>query len=142
MKTRYIGIWKLHGANTLASANKDIELACLSDPAVVVRITADVEPYFARIDEAAALANRLINGLTGVFGGDQGLKFEQAFATEVTKVKSRRSNQCSSGVFVVLEGETEVSSPNFGLRKDNERFAVCFDAIDKSKVMELFRPSI
>ena len=87
MKTRYIGIWKLHGANTLASANKDIELACLSDPAVVVRITADVEPYFARIDEAAALANRLINGLTGVFGGDQGLTFEQAFATEVTKVK-------------------------------------------------------
>ena len=142
MKTRYIGIWKLHGANTLASPNKDIELARLSDPAVVVRITADPEPYFARIDEAAALANRLINGLTGVFGGDQGLTFEQAFATELTKVKSGRSNQSSSGVFVVLEGETEVSSPNFRLRKDNERFAVCFDAIDKSKVMVLFRPSI
>jgi hypothetical protein len=142
MKTRYIGIWKLYGANSLASANKDIELAHLSGPAVIVRITADAEPYFARIDEAAALANRLINGLTGVFDGDQGLTFEQAFATELTKVKSRRSNQSSSGVFVVLEGETEVSSPNFRLRKDNERFAVCFDAIDKSKVMELFRPSI
>jgi len=114
----------------------------LSDPTVVVRITAGPEPYFVRIDEAAAIANLLIKGLTGVFDGYQGLTFEQAFAAELAKVKSYRSNQTSSGVFVILEGETEVSSANFSLRKDNERFDVCFDAINKSDIMDLFRSSI
>jgi hypothetical protein len=142
MKARYVTVWKLHGANTLAAANNDVELARLSDPTVVVRITAGPEPYFVRIDEAAAIANLLINGLTGVFGGYQGLTFEQAFAAELAKVKSYRSNQTLSGVFVILEGETEVSSPNFRLRKDDERFGVCFDAVNKSEIMELFRPSI
>jgi hypothetical protein len=142
MKAHYVTVWKLHGANTLASANNDVELARLSDPTVVVRITAGPEPYFVRIDEGAAIANLLINGLTGVFGSYQGLTFEQAFAAELAKVKSHRSNQTSTGVFVILEGETEVSSPNFRLRKDNERFGVCFDAVNKSKIIDMFRPSI
>jgi hypothetical protein len=44
MKARYVTVWKLHGANTLAAANNDVELARLSDPTVVVRITAGPEP--------------------------------------------------------------------------------------------------
>ena len=142
MKVRYVTIWKLYGANALACANNDIEVIQLSDPTVAVRITANPEPYFVHIDDAAAISNCLINRFTGFFGGDLGLTFEEAFAAELARVKARRSIRTSSGVFVILEGDTESSSANFTLRNDSERFAVCFDAIDKSEIVELFRPSI
>lgn len=55
-------------------------------------------------------------------------------------MKASRANP--KGVFLVFEGGTNVSAPNLRMRKDTETLAVCFDAIDKSALRELFRPAI
>jgi hypothetical protein len=75
-----------------------------------------------------------------VFPSDQGSTFEEWFTKELGNVKASRANQ--KGVFLVFEGETNVLAPDFRMRKDTEKLAVCFDAIDKSEARELFGPAI
>lgn len=140
MKARYLAVWKLHGANTLAAGTSNLELARLSNPTLVAVVTPDPEPFFLQIDQSAVIASRLLNGLIGVFAPNQGGTFEEWLARELGNVQASRANQ--KGVFIVFDGETNVSAPNFRMRKDTETLAVCFDAIDKSEVRELFRPAI
>jgi hypothetical protein len=45
-------------------------------------------------------------------------------------------------VFLVFEGETDVPAPNLTKRRDTDVLAVCFDAIDKSEVEEMFRQPV
>ena len=68
--------------------------------------------------------------------------FEQRFAAELKNVKTIRSKQTEKGVFVVFEGDANIPAPNFDKRRDTDRFAVCFDAMDKSEFRELLRLSI
>ena len=140
MKARYLAVWKLHGANTLAGTS-NLELARLSNPTLVAVVTPDPEPFFLQIDQSAVIAGRLLNGLIRVFAPNQGGTFEEWLARELGNVLASRANQ--KGVFIVFDGETNVSAPNFRMRKDTETLAVCFDAIDKSEVKRLLlRPAI
>jgi hypothetical protein len=111
----------------------------LSNPTLVAILTDDPEPFFLHIDQSA-VASGLLKGLLGVSAPGQGSKFEEWFAGELGNVKASRANQ--KGVYLVFHGETDLPAPNFGMRRDTEAFAVCFDAVDKSEVRELFRPAI
>jgi hypothetical protein len=138
MNARYLAIWKLIGANTLV-AGGNLELVRLNEPRLVATVTADPEPFFPHIDQSVAIANRIWKGLIGVFASDQSGTFQQWFAAEVESVKAGRAHK---GVFLVFEGETDVPAPNFTKRRDTDVLAVCFDAIDKSELKEVFRQSI
>jgi hypothetical protein len=140
MEARYIAIWKLHGASTLAAESSALELARLRNPTLVAIVTADPEPFFLHIDQFAVIGSRLWKGLMGAFTPDQGGTFEGWFASELGKVKASRANQ--KGVFLVFEGETNAPTADFRMRRDTEMLAVCFDAIDKSGIREVFRPAI
>jgi hypothetical protein len=134
MKAHYLAIWKLHGATTLATGTGNLELARLNNPTLVAIVTADPEPFFLHIDQSATIAARLWKGLNGMLAPDQGGgTFEEWFAVELQNVKASRAKQ--KGVFLVLEGEANVPEPNFNMRRDTERLAVCFDAVDKSELI-------
>jgi hypothetical protein len=139
MKVQYVAVWKLHGANKLAADASTLELARLNDPALVASVTTDPEPYFLHIDRSAAIGTQLLKGL---FAPEKDGTPEERLAAELDSVKSRRAKQTGKGVFLVLEGETDVPAPNFETRKDTDEFAVCFDAIEKPEIRKSFRPSV
>jgi hypothetical protein len=142
MKAKYLAVWKLHGANTLATTTNNFELARLSNPTLIAVVTDNPEPYFLHIDQSAAIANQLIRGIAGIGGSDQHGTYDEQIAAEVETAKANRAKETSKGVFLVISGDKDVANPNFKLRRDTERFAVCFDAIDKPDVKEVFRPSL
>ena len=142
MKTKYLVVWKLYGADTLATGTTNLELARLNDPTVVAVLTADPDPFFLHIDQSEAIAAQLVKGLAGIFAPDQLGTFEERFAAELANVRASRANQTAKGLFLVVKGETNVTAPNFNMRSDTTTLAVCFDAVDKAEVRELFRLSI
>lgn len=142
MKTQYLAVWKFYGANKLATTTTNLELARLNDPTIVAILTADPEPFFLHIDQSAAIATQLVKGLTGVFASDQDGTFEERFAAELKELRAIRAEQTAKGLFLVIKGETNVAAPNFNMRRDAETLAVCFDAVDKVELRELFRPSL
>ena len=140
MKAQYLTVWKLHGANTLATSVNNLEVARLNDPTVVAVITADPEPYFLHIDQSAAIANQLLRGLLSIGASDQHGTFDERISAELEVAKANRGKVTTKGVFLVVSGEKDVQNPNFKMRKNTERLAVCFDAIDKVELKEAFRP--
>jgi hypothetical protein len=142
MKTNYLAVWKFYGADALAIDTTNLELARLNDPEIVAILTADPEPFFQHIDQSAVIASQLVKGLTGVFAPDQRGTFEERFAAKLENVRAGRAKQTAKGLFLVIKGETNVAAPNFTTRRDAATLAVCFDAVDKAEIRELFDPSI
>ncbi len=140
MNTHYLAVWKLYGINTLASGATNLELARLNDPKIVATLATDPEPFFLHIDQARVIASQVLNGLLSSLAQQDTI--EERLAIELKNVRTNRANQIGSGMFLIVKGETNVAEPNFEIRKDTETFAVCFDAIDKSAIKEIFRPSI
>jgi hypothetical protein len=139
VKAQYISVWKLHGANTLVTSAPSLELTRLSSPSLIASVTADPEPHFLHIDRSVALATQL---LKGIFSPDKEGTPEQRLAAEIENVKSSRAKQTDKGVFLVIVGEDDIAAPNLDTCKVTEAFTVCFDALEKPKIRELFRPSI
>lgn len=139
MKAQYVAVWKLHGASKLASNASSVELARLSSPALVASVTAEPEPLFLHIDRSAAILTQF---LKGVFAPDKDGTPEERLAAELENVKARRAKESGKGVFMTLEGETEIPTPDFKTRRDTDEFAVCLDAIEKPEIREVFRPSV
>ena len=138
MKVNYIAVWKLHGANKLAADNPTLELARVKNPALVASVTSNPEHYFIHIDRAAAIGVGL---LTGLFA-PQNATPEERLAAAIENVRAQRTSQTNQGAFLVLEGHTDIETPDFRARRDLEEFAVCFDAIDKAQVMATFDSTI
>jgi hypothetical protein len=140
MKVKYIAVWRLYGVSKLLTdGGNNLDLARLDDPSVVSSVTANAEPHFLHIDRSAALATQLLKGL---FSPDKNGTPAERLAAELENVKARRAKQTEKGVFLVVEAEKDVSSPNFKTRRDTEEYAVCFDAVDKPEILDSFRPFI
>jgi hypothetical protein len=139
MKARYIAVYKLHGANKLAEDAKEFRLAALTSPALSALLTADPESYFLHIDRWAALASQLFKGL---FDPQKQGTPEERVAAETAAAKARRAEQTSSGVFLVLEGDTDIPDPAFKARRDLKEFALCLDDVDRRVIRETFRPTV
>lgn len=138
MQARYIAVWKLRGANKLATEEPSLTLASLADPQVTATITANPEPHFFHIDKAAALATQLLKGL---FAPENG-PWEERLAGELGAVRARRAQQTGNGVFVVFDGKKKIPQPDFTARHDTDEFAVCLDAFDKTEIRAAFRPFV
>ena len=90
MKAHYVAVWKLHGASKLASNASSVELAQLSNPALVAHVTAEPEPLFLHIDRSAAVGTQLLKGL---FAPDKDGTPEERLAAELEIVKARRAKE-------------------------------------------------
>lgn len=139
MLARYVAVWKLHGANKLATEQPSVTLALLAEPKVTATITTNPEPHFLHIDKAGALATQLLKGL---FAPAKEGSPEERLAAEIEAVKARRAEQTADGVFLLFEGEKDVPPPEFTARKDTEEFAICLDAVDKTEIRAAFRPFV
>lgn len=139
VNVRYIAIYKLHGANKLPEEAASAKLLASQSPAVTAILTDAPEPYFIHINKSAALGAQLLQGL---FAPDQKGTWQERLAATVEEVKARRTEKTGTGVFLVFDGETDIPTPEFGLRRDTDDFAISFDAIAKSEIRESFRPFV
>lgn len=139
MKVQYVAVWKLHGVSKLAAGTPSLELVRLENPALVASVTGDPEPYFQHIDRAAAIGTQLLKGL---FAPEKNGTPEERLSAELENVKARRTKQTEKGVFLVLEGASEIEQPDFKNRHDTEEFAACLDAVEKPAIRESFRPLV
>jgi hypothetical protein len=130
MKVNHIAVWKLHGANKLAVDSTTLELFHLENPALVASVTSNPEHYLFHVDRATAIIFMLLNG--------QDPTPEQQLAAAMKNVRSNRSKQTDQGIFLVIEGHTEIEAPDFVARRDFDEFAVCMDVIDIVKVTANF----
>jgi hypothetical protein len=137
MKAQYVAVWKLHGANKLVSDKDSLELVHLQGPATVARVSADPERYFLHIDRTAAILGLLFKGF---FIPEKLGTPEERLSAELENVKARRAKQTEKGVFLIIEGETDIPPPDFKVRRDMDDFSVSLDAIEKPPIRELFNP--
>jgi hypothetical protein len=136
--SRYVAIYKVHGANNLADGAQSEALLALKTPSIAATLTINPDPYFLHINKSAALANQL---LKGIFAPEAGPLDEQLSA-EIEAVMASNVKQAGSGVFLVFEGEADVPMPKFELRRDLDDFAISLDNIDKSEIREAFRSAV
>lgn len=140
MKAHYVSVWKLRGVARLAPSADPLKLSSLDDPLVDAIITANPASYLFEIDRSAAIVSLLFRGLFDPRG--QGTTQER-LAAELEKTRADRFEQGEQeGVFLVIEGETDIPAPAFETRRDTEEFAVCLDGFDKEMVYGRFRPFI
>ena len=57
-------------------------------------------------------------------------------------VRARRKKQTEKGVFLVLEGASDIQEPCFKTRRDLQDISICFDAIAKPEIRESFGPAV
>jgi hypothetical protein len=138
VKVRYIAIYKLHGANRLPDEAQSLELLALQNPALGATLTTCPEPYFLHLDTSLALGTQL---LKGVFAPDKKGTLQERLAAEIEEVKARRASQTGTGVFLVLNGEADIPTPEFKARRDTEEFAICIDAVAKPQIRGIFGQS-
>jgi hypothetical protein len=138
VKVRYIAIYKLHGANRLPEESESLELLALQSPALTATLTTNPDRHFVHIDKSAALGAQL---LKGIFAPDKEGTLQERLAVEIEDVRARRASEAGAGVFLILDGEAEIPTPEFKARRDTEEFAVCIDAIAKPEIRDTFRPS-
>lgn len=136
MIVRYTSIYKVHGANTLLTDTACAHLFELESPAMTATLTTTPASHFLHIDRSDSLAAQLLKGL---FSPDQAGTWQERLAAEVEEVSARRVERAGAGVFLVFEGETNIPSPAFELRRDTDEFVISFDAIAKSEIRETFR---
>jgi hypothetical protein len=139
IKVQYVAVWRLSGANKLASPASSVELARLTNPTLVATVTVEPEPLLLHIDRSEAVSTQLLKGL---FARDKDGTPQERLAAELENVKARRSQETDKGVFLILEGETEIPAPDFKTRRDTDEFAVCIDAIEKPAIREAFQPVV
>lgn len=139
MQARYIGVWKLHGANKLVDGSSDAEFATLENPEIKATITAEPEPYFFHIDRSAALGVQLLKSL---FAPDKAGTPEERLAAETENIRTNRANRTETGVFVIFEGATDIDVPEFRAHQDTDEFGVCLDSVDKPEIRETFQSFI
>jgi hypothetical protein len=139
VKVRYIAIYKLRGANKLPEEAECVRLLTLHNPDLTATLVTNPDPYFLDVDKSAALGTQL---LKGIFAPDKEGTLQERLAAEIKDMRVRRAKRAGTGVFLIFEGETDISAPDFKVRRDIDEFAVCFDAISKSEIRESFRPSV
>lgn len=139
MKAKYISIHKVLGATALP---QDTEAACIlrNDlPMLTATLVRNPEPYFVHIDRSVTLREQFLRGL---FGSGNGAGPNEALATGIADIKSRRAKETAPGVFLVFEGEIEAPTLTPGARRDTEDFTVCFDAVAKPEIRQVFDGSL
>jgi hypothetical protein len=136
---RYIGVWRLQGANALAPGVSNREIGALANPKFTAHITAEPELYFPHIDLGSALGTQL---LKGIFTPDDKGTFQERLAAEIANIKARRAQQTEKGVFVVVEGEADIGEPNLRDLREVDDFRICFEAFDKDEFLGAFRPVV
>jgi hypothetical protein len=139
IRVRYVAIYKIHGANKLPGGAESAALLTLTNPSISATLTINPEPHFLHINKSAALANQL---LKGIFAPDKEGTPEERLAAEVEAVKTQTAKEAGTGVFLVLEGQTEIDSPDFKHRRDLDDCAINLDGVDKSEIREAFRPAV
>lgn len=139
MNVHYVSIWKINGANRLPVGVTSLDLVSMHSPNFVASVIADPAPHFVDIDKSMALGTLLLSGLLGQ--GSEGTA-EERLATEIEAVKARRGSQGQEGVFLVFKGETDRVQPDLTKCRHIETFGVCFDAVEKSMIREMFEPLV
>lgn len=139
LQAKYVAIWKLSGANKLATDKPRLTLASSQEPQALATITADPAPDFVHIDRANALATQI---LKGVFTPEKGGSLEERLAAEIASISTSRAKKTEAGIYLVIEGNKDVPLPDFKARRDTLDFSVCLDVIDKKEIRASFRPFV
>ena len=139
IKVRYISVWKLRGGSKLVTDKDSLLLARLDNPRIEAHVTVDPEQQFRYIDQSAAIGYLIVKAL---FAENKKGSIQERVDAEVEAIKTRRKDRIGNGVFLVLEGETDIPATDFKNRHDASEFAACFDAVDKDKIRESFRPVV
>jgi hypothetical protein len=128
VRARFTAIYRLHGANTLPEEAESADLAALLNPTLTATLTTDPEADFLHVDRFAALGAQLLKGL---FAPNKESSLHDRLAAEIEDVKARRARKTRTGIFLVLDGETDIPAPEFRARRDTDEWAVALDAIGK-----------
>jgi hypothetical protein len=136
---RYVAIYKIQGANKLPGGAESIALLTLKNPSISATLTINPEPYLVHINKAGAVATQLLKGMLA--SGNEGTP-EERLAAEVEAVKTQTAKEAGTGVFLVLEGQTEIDSPDFKHRRDLDDYAIDLDGVEKKSIREEFRPAV
>lgn len=67
---------------------------------------------------------------------------EIRLAEEIKEANTHFEERAGRGVFLVLQGEANIATPDFNLRRDWDDFAICIDAIEPCEVNRIFRSSV
>ena len=95
MKAKYVAVWKLHGANKLASDARSLEFARLTNPTLIASVTTKLEPLLLHIDRSTAIGTLLLKSL---FAPDKDGTLEERLAAELDNVKARRAKDIGDRV--------------------------------------------
>lgn len=136
---RYVAVYKIKGANGLPGGAESAALPMLKNPSMSAMLTTNPESHLQHINKSAALANQFFRG---IFNRDEVGTPEERIAAEVESVKALTAKEAGTGVFLVLEGQTEIDSPDFKYRRDLEDCALNIDGVEKSRIREVFRPLV
>jgi hypothetical protein len=139
LQAKYVAIWKLSGANRLATETPRAVLSSLQEPLATATVAKDPTPDFVHIDRASAIATLL---LTGLFLPETESSPKERLANKIAAISASRAQKTEAGVFLVIEGAKDVLAPDFKARSDTPDFSICFDAIDKKPIVSAFRPFV
>lgn len=139
MKTRYIAVYKIHGANKLPNDTEQEEFCALEKPAIKTILSANPEPHFDHIDKSAAIGTQLLKGM---FAPDKEGTLEERLAAEIEAIKASRIQRTGNGVFLIIEGEQDTQIPEFKVRKDTQDFAISLDDISKPEIRNEFQAAV
>lgn len=139
MKTRYIAVYKIYGANKLPEDLEHIDFCALENPTIKTALTTNPEPHFYHIDNSVALGTQLLKGM---FSPHKQGTLEESLAVEIDAVKASRTKRTGNGIFLIIEGEKDASIPEFKVRKDTKNFAISLDDISKSEIRNEFQAQV
>jgi hypothetical protein len=131
-QAHYISIYRLNGVNSLPVGDSR-EVKLFAAASFEALLTSEPEPHFAHIDRSRAVldlwAERGIAGWT-----DKG-----QFILKIAAVKEKRAPRTNSGVFVVLNGTTEIPNPEFRGRRDSDEFSFSLDDVSRVDIRNRFK---
>jgi hypothetical protein len=136
METRYVAIWKIHGANKIASGSVIHTIGDDHGVNVVATFANDPEPYFLYADQASAALKLMVT--KGFWSPEAHGDFSDLLAAEIQEQRSRRANQTSSSAFLILEGKAIVADQQFNVHRITDAFSFSMDKIDLRDVEEIF----
>lgn len=139
VKVQYVAIYKLHAVNKLPEAAEGAILFQQQHPTLSAKLTMNPEPHFLHIENSAALGSQI---LKGIFAPDIKGTLQERLSAEIEDMRASRAKRLGTGVFLIFEGETEISTPDFKARQDTEEFAVYLGNIGKGEIRKSFRPYV
>ena len=137
MKYTYTAAWAVVGGISLRKESPPIVLASSENGRFL--LTHSPDELLASVDEASAVGRLMLKGLARHVGyGD----FQSALSSEIDEIRIERKKKAAGQAVLLFQAQGEIEASIQEPFREHDTFIVTFDAIEQSRVRQLYKPEI